>query len=100
MYEEVLVSREDYLDTVVYRPRKVTAMNRSDIRKIETALELKCEKEATKLYRLAGKMIRHGCSAESIDKCRDEARALHRIGGMNLWEVLNPFVRWEYAFKF
>lgn len=98
MYEMDYVFNGDY-EIPVYKVRKVRATSRSDMRNIEDELREKCENEATKLYRLAWRMIRHGCSSESVEKCRNEARALHRVGGMALWEVLNPFVCWEYAFK-
>lgn len=56
------------------------------------------EREATKLSRLARRMIQHGCRKESIDKCIDEVFELH----MNAYpeRLLNPFKHWEYAFKF
>ena len=98
MYEKEYVFNGDY-DVPVYRIRKARATKRSDMRDIELELEEKCHEEATKLYRLAWKMIRHGCSEKRVESCRREARALDRVGGMNLWEVLNPFVVWEYAFK-
>lgn len=98
MYEMDYVFNGD-CDIPVYRARKVRATERSDMYKIEHALRMKCGAESNKLFRLAWRMIRHGCSAESVEKCRREARALHDVGGMNLWEVLNPFVVWEYAFK-
>ncbi len=98
MYELDYVFDGDF-ERPVYRKKLVRATERSDMYKIEHALRMKCSAESTKLFRLAWKMVRHGCSAESIEKCRNEARALHDVGGINLWEVLNPFVVWEYAFK-
>lgn len=56
------------------------------------------EKEATKLYRLAWRMVAHGCSKESIEKCRSEARELHMMAYPE--RLIDPFIRWEYAFKF
>ena len=99
MYEMEWVFNGD-CEVPVYKTRKIRATKRSDMSDIEHALDEKLEQEATKLYRLAWKMIRHGCSKESVEACRNEARALHRVGGMNAWDVLNPFVVWEYAFKF
>lgn len=98
MYEEKYVDMGDF-EVRVFKPRKICAMDRNDVSAIHSALEELAENEATRLYRLAWRMKAHGCSADSIEKCRDEARALHRVGGMNLWDILNPFVRWEYAFK-
>ena len=86
-------------DVPVWTVRKTCATKRMDIREIEHLLDDKCSKEATKLYRLAWRMIGHGCSKESVEKCRSEARALDPVGGMNRWDVLNPFVVWEYAWK-
>lgn len=56
------------------------------------------EREATKLYRLAWRMVKHNCSAESVRKCREEANELH----LNAYpeRMLDQFKTWEYAFKF
>lgn len=56
------------------------------------------EKEATKLYRLAWRMAAHGCDPKNIEKCRNEARALH----MNAYpeRLLDYYTTWDYAFKF
>lgn len=56
------------------------------------------EKEATKLFRLAWRMVAHGCDPKHIEKCREEARELH----MNAYpeRMLNPSKKWEYAFRF
>ena len=70
---------------------------RADIRAIRNWLRDICEKEATYLFRLAWKMQKHGCSADSVRKCRDEARVLHMIGKPEM--ILDDSVRWEYAFK-
>lgn len=65
------------------------------------AAEIAAEKEATKLYRLAWRMKAHGCSKESIDKCREEARLLHDGNANPAW-FLNWFTahKFVYAFKF
>ena len=92
------VSVEDFEDTKVYYMVAADALKRDDIRAINDLLSEKCEAEATKLFRLAWKMKAHGCSPESISKCREEASRLH----MNHfpWQVLNPFNVWTYAFKY
>jgi hypothetical protein len=56
------------------------------------------EKEATKLYRLANNLKKHGGSAEAVTKIREEASELH----LNAFpeRILDPFKKWEYAFKF
>lgn len=71
---------------------------RNDLRKIKSDLLEISEKEATKLYRLAWRMTAHNCKPENIAKCRDEARELH----MNAYpeRILDPYKRWEYAFRF
>lgn len=91
---------DGYCDVPVRKVRKIPAFYRNDVYELEGKLGELCSKESTKLYRLAWRMIRHGCSKENVEKCRSEARALDPVGGMNRWEVLNPFVVWEYAWKF
>lgn len=70
---------------------------RQDIQQIRDELCEIAEKEATYLYRLAWRMIRHNCAPEHVQKCREEAHWLHMCG--NPGELLNPFHVWEYAFK-
>lgn len=91
------VSREDFEDTLVYYREPLDALKRKDIRGINDELVAICEAEATKLYRLAWRMVRHGCSEESVRKCREEAEALHMLSFP--WQVLNPFNVWTYAFQ-
>lgn len=55
------------------------------------------EAMSNKLYRLAWRMQAHGCSQDSIKKCREEATALH-TGEVE--QIIDPFKVWEYAFKF
>ena len=55
-----------------------------------------CEREATKLYRLAWRMQAHGCSAEAVRKCREEANELHMTGYPE--RAIDPFRRWFFAF--
>ena len=92
------ISVEDFEDTKVYYMQAADAMKRNDMRELNDLLSEKCEAEATKLYRLAWRMVKHGCSQQSINNCREEADRLH----MNHfpWQVLNPFNVWTYAFKF
>ena len=70
---------------------------RRDLREMRDALCEIAEKEATRLYRLAWRMTAHGCKPENIRKCRDEAWELHTTGYPE--RLLDPFRRWEYAFK-
>lgn len=66
------------------------------------AAEATAQAEATKLYRLAWRMEAHGCSKESVDKCREEARYLHNSMDANPAWFLNWFTahKFVYAFKF
>ena len=70
---------------------------RDDLAKIRSDLCEICEKESKYLYRLAWRMVRHGCSRKNIEKCRLEARRLQ-------WasyplEIIDENVHWDYAFK-
>ena len=81
----------------VYKITNQPADMRSDVRAMICELREICAKEEIKLYRLAWRMTAHGCDPEHIRECREEA---HRLGlCCNYWEVLNPFVTWQYAFK-
>ena len=66
------------------------------------AAERTAKMEATKLYRLAWRMEAHGCSKESIAKCREEARHLREGFDANPAWFLNWFTahKFVYAFKF
>ena len=92
------ISTEDFEDTLIYYAKPTDALKRPDIRALNDALAEKCEQEATKLYRLARKMSAKGCSPQNVQKCREEANALH----MNNfpWQILNPFTVWSYAFQY
>ena len=70
---------------------------RRDIAEIHENLCAIAEAEATYLYRLAWRMVAHGCDPAHVQKCREEANWLHMCG--NPGELLNPFHRWEYAFR-
>lgn len=69
-----------------------------ELKSMRNQLTEMAEREATKLFRLAWRMTAHGCSKESIEKCRSEARELHMTGYPE--RLLDPFKTWEYAFKF
>ena len=56
------------------------------------------EQEATKLYRLAWNMERHGCDPVNVAKCREEANQLHLTGYPE--RLITYFHNWDYAFKF
>lgn len=71
---------------------------RKDLKEMRYELMEIAENEATKLYRLAWRMTAHGCKAENIAKVREEANRLHMTGYPE--RLLDPFVTWEYAFRF
>lgn len=70
---------------------------RPDIQAIRDNLCEIAEAEATYLYRMAWRMVRHNCDPAHVWKVREEANWLHMCG--NPAELLNPFHTWEYAFK-
>ena len=74
---------------------------RKDLREIREELEQKAEKEAYKLYRLAWRAVRHGCTAETVAKIREEADWCFRTGTAYPERLLTDQVRYElrYAFK-
>ncbi len=86
---------DDYVP--VYRTRKTRATERSELYDIKAQLRAVCEAESNKLYRLAWRMIRHGCSAESVLTCREEASRLHDCAYP---ERILGDIYWDYAFKF
>lgn len=70
---------------------------RKDLQEIRYQLQEIAEKEATRLYRQAWRMEAHGLPADSVTKCRDEARELHSMAYPE--RLLDPFRVWNYAFK-
>lgn len=67
------------------------------LRKIREELEEIAEQEATKLYRLAWRAKAHGCSNETVEAIRNEARELHMTGYPE--RLLDPFKTWNFAFR-
>lgn len=70
---------------------------RRDLNDIRNQLCEIAEKEATRLYRLAWRMIVHGCDPKNVEKCREEARELHMCSYPE--RLIDPFRVWTYAFK-
>lgn len=68
-----------------------------ELTRIRERLEEIAENEATKLFRLARRAKTHGCSNETIEEIRNEARELHMTGYPE--RLLDPFRTWKYAFK-
>lgn len=66
--------------------------------KIRYELQDIAEKEATKLYRLAWKAQAHGVDKSVVETLRREANELHMTAYPE--RLLDPFKKWEYAFKF
>lgn len=84
---------EDYVNILFVR-----STMREDLRVIRSQLCEIAEKEATKLYRLAWRMQQHGCKAENVETCRNEARTLHMTGYPE--RLLRSDIVWKYAFKY
>lgn len=68
-----------------------------ELTRIRERLKEIAENEATKLFRLARRAKAHGCSNETIEEIRNEARELHMTGYPE--RLLDPFRTWKYAFK-
>lgn len=68
------------------------------LREIREQLKEIAEREATKLYRLANRLQKHGGSQETVRKIREEAQRLHMTGYPE--RLIDPFIRWDFAFKF
>lgn len=75
----------------------VSAYEVKKLRKIREELEEIAEQEATKLFRLAWRAKAHGCSNETVEAIRNEARELHMTGYPE--RLLDPFKTWKYAFR-
>lgn len=75
----------------------VRSTRRADLAKIRSDLCQIAEAEATYLFRLARRMRAHGCSEESIIKCKEEAWQLHMTGYPE--RLISDRCVWEYAFK-
>lgn len=48
-----------------------------ELREIKQSLKEMAQKEAYKLWRLARNAQRHGCSLDTVEKIKEEARLLH-----------------------
>lgn len=71
-----------------------------EVRQLRYQLQEIAEKEATKLYRLAWKMLDHGFSAEAVRECREEARRLHTEITAYPERLWDSSIQWKYAFKY
>ena len=69
-----------------------------ELKEIRYQLEEIAMQEANKLYRVARKLKSHGGSAKTVAKIREEANLLH--GCAYPERLIDPFTKWEYAFKF
>lgn len=67
------------------------------LREIREQLEEIAEQEATKLFRLARRAEVHGCSNETVETIREEARELYRTGYTE--RLLDPCKVWRFAFR-
>lgn len=55
------------------------------------------DREAIRLFRLSRNAAAHGCSDQLCSMIRMEAFVIQR---MDPEQLLNPFSKWNYAFKF
>ncbi len=71
------------------------------LEKIRQELIEKSEKEAVRLWRLARRAIRHGCSLEMIAKIREEASWCNTTGTAYPDRLISADVmdNFQYAFK-
>ena len=67
------------------------------LRKIREQLVEIAEQEATKLFRLARRAETHGCSNETVEAIREEARDLYTTGYTE--RLLDPCKIWKFAFR-
>lgn len=72
---------------------------RSDLSRIREELREIRQAEARKLYRLAWRMVAHGCKPENVEKCRAEAWELDRGFAHDEW-IVSDDSHWAYAFRF
>lgn len=70
-------------------------MNR--FREIYLELEEIRDREAIRLFRLARKALLHGCSERLAVRIQNEGWKVQR---MYAGDLLNPFNKWEFAFRF
>lgn len=63
---------------------------------IREELQEMAEKEAIKLWRIARKTKKHGCSTKTVQAIREEASWLHTTGADNP----DRLVEWEFEYKF
>lgn len=54
------------------------------------------DQESIRLFRMARRAAAHGCSERMVTMIREEAWHLRRMAPDGL---LNPFQRWEFAFR-
>jgi hypothetical protein len=80
-------------DTYVY------ATDREDVRALRDRLAEISVREANALWRLAWRMVDHGCNPSNIQKVREEAHTLFNCGCGSPDLLLQPFTTWEYAFR-
>lgn len=67
-----------------------------ELEEIRWRLKEKAEKEAHRLWRIARRAWKHGCSKELIREIREEARWLHGTAQAYPERMLD----WEFEYKF
>lgn len=75
----------------------VRSRQRADLREIRYQLCEIAEKEATYLFRLARRMVDHGCNPMVVNEVREEAFRLHMTGYPE--RLIDDGIVWKYAFK-
>lgn len=70
-----------------------------ELRRIYTELTEIAEKESNKLFRLARKAKVHGCADETVEAIRKEAWHLYHNISAYPERLLNPDMKWTYAFR-
>lgn len=66
------------------------------LKEMREQLKQLAEAEAMKLWRIARRAQKHGCSAELVQKIREEANWLHTTGQA----YPDRLLEWEFEYKF
>lgn len=69
-----------------------------ELKEIRGRVRLIGEREGIRLYRIARNMQMRGCSSKTIREIREEADVLWN--GAYPERLLDPDVKWKYAFKY
>ena len=67
-----------------------------DLKAIRKQLEEKTDREARRLWRIARRALKHGCSQELANAIREEANWLHTTAKA----YPERLIEWEFEYKF